>query len=392
MSGALGWLRARRGVRVVTSLAAALSVAVVLLLAGAALVLLTDRILRDTVQETALQQATVVAQRVEANFEDDVEKNADDATAKRGDLVQVVRDYDPDGASDIDVIGASNPLWSVGPMSSLMPAPGQVEVDRSEWVTYRDGIEEDDPEVTEEVLVVAYGASVKGRDIVVYAAQPLEQVHDAVETVFRLAVVGIPLLVLITGTVTYLAAGRALRPVEAIRARVATTRDPSVRVPVPAARDEVGRLAETMNEMLARLQAGQAVQRRFVADASHELRSPLATIATGLELLSARRRRPRHGHRPAWRDRAAGPAGRRAAAARPRRRERPAAAVRGRRPRRGGRGGAAAAGGPDRPADRGRARAGGRRPGAARAGGAQPRRQRLPARPVDGGGLGAARR
>ncbi len=286
MSGALGWLRARRGVRVVTSLAAALSVAVVLLLAGAALVLLTDRILRDTVQETALQQATVVAQRVEANFEDDVEKNADDATAKRGDLVQVVRDYDPDGASDIEVIGASNPLWSVGPMSSLMPAPGEVEVDRSEWVTYRDGIEEDDPEVTEEVLVVAYGASVKGRDIVVYAAQPLEQVHDAVETVFRLAVVGIPLLVLITGTVTYLAAGRALRPVEAIRARVATTRDPSVRVPVPAARDEVGRLAETMNAMLARLQAGQAVQRRFVADASHELRSPLATIATGLELLS----------------------------------------------------------------------------------------------------------
>ena len=286
MSGALGWLRARLGVRVVTSLAAALSVAVVLLLAGAALVLLTDRILRDTVQETALQQATVVAQRVEANFEDDVEKNADDATAKRGDLVQVVRDYDPNGAHDIDVIGASNPLWSVGPISDDMPAPGIVEVDRSEWVTYRDGMEEDDPEITEEVLVVAYGASVKGRDIVVYAAQPLEQVHDAVETVFRLAIVGIPLLVLITGAVTYLAAGRALRPVEAIRARVATTRDPSVRVPVPPARDEVGRLAETMNEMLARLQAGQAVQRRFVADASHELRSPLATIATGLELLS----------------------------------------------------------------------------------------------------------
>ena len=200
MRRAANWLRARLGVRVVTSLAAALSVAVVLVLAGAALVLLTDRILRDTVQETALQQAAVVAQRVEANFEDDVEKNADDATAKRGDLVQVVRDYDPDDPSDpsdIDVIGASNPLWSVGPMSSLMPSPGQVEVDRSEWVTYRDGIEEDDPEVTEEVLVVAYGASVKGRDIVVYAAQPLEQVHDAVETVFRLAVVGIPLLVLI---------------------------------------------------------------------------------------------------------------------------------------------------------------------------------------------------
>jgi HAMP domain-containing protein len=162
-------------------------------------------------------------------------------------------------------------------------------------------------------------------------------VHEAVDTVFHLALIGIPLLVLITGIVTYLAAGRALRPVEAIRARVATTRDPSVRVPVPPARDEVGRLAETMNEMLARLQAGQAVQRRFVADASHELRSPFGDDRDRPGVAGARQlrtgRRPRHDHRPARGDRAAGSAGRRAAAARPRRRERPAAAVRGRRPR-----------------------------------------------------------
>lgn len=281
------WLRARLGVRVVTALAAALSVAVVLVLAGAALVLLTDHLLRDSLKETATQQATVVAQRVEANFENDVEKNADDATAKRGDLVQVVRDYGDADDHDIDVIGASNPLWTVGPMSTLMPAPGQVQVDPHVRLTYRDGIEEDAPKVTEDVLVVAYGTSVKGRDLVVYAAQPLEDVHEAVETVFRLTLLGIPLLVLITGAVTYLAAGRALRPVEAIRARVAATGDDlSVRVPVPPAHDEVGRLAETMNAMLARLQTAQATQRRFVADASHELRSPLATIATGLELLS----------------------------------------------------------------------------------------------------------
>ena len=93
VSGALGWLRARLGVRVVTSLAAALSVAVVLLLAGAALVLLTDRLLRSSLEDTAKQQAEVVAQRVAANFEDDVKQNAVDATAERGDLVQVVRDY-----------------------------------------------------------------------------------------------------------------------------------------------------------------------------------------------------------------------------------------------------------------------------------------------------------
>jgi signal transduction histidine kinase len=286
VSGALGWLRARLGVRVVTSLAAALSVAVVLLLAGAALVLLTDRLLRSSLEETATEQAEVVAQRVAANFEDDVKKNAVDATAQRSDLVQVVRDYGEDGDHDIEVLGASNPLWSMKPMASALPEPGDTEVVGSVWVTHHDGIKQTDPETTDEFLVVAYGTSVKGRDLVVYAAQSLGDVHEAVETVFHLVLIGIPLLVLITGIVTYLAAGRALRPVEAIRARVATTRDPSVRVPVPPARDEVGRLAETMNEMLARLQAGQAVQRRFVADASHELRSPLATIATGLELLS----------------------------------------------------------------------------------------------------------
>ena len=285
VSGALGWLRARLGVRVVTSLAAALSVAVVLLLAGAALVLLTDRLLRSSLEDTGKQQAEVVAQRVAANFEDDVKQNAVDATAERGDLVQVVRDYGDDG-DHVEVLGASNPLWTMKPMASVLPSPGDTEVVRKVSVTHRDGIKQIDPETTEEVMVVAYGTSVKGRDLVVYAAQPLENVHEAVDTVFHLVLIGIPLLVLITGIVTYLAAGRALRPVEAIRARVATTRDPSVRVPVPPARDEVGRLAETMNEMLARLQAGQAVQRRFVADASHELRSPLATIATGLELLA----------------------------------------------------------------------------------------------------------
>ncbi len=286
MSGALGWLRARLGVRAVTSLAAALSVALVLLLAGAALVLLTSSLLRSSVEDTATQQAEVVAQRIAANFEDDVKQNAVDATAERSDLVQVLRDYDPEGDHDVQVIGASNPLWSMKPMASVMPDPGDLETVPSTWVTHRDGIKQTDPEITQEVMVVAYGTSVKGHDIVVYAAQPLEEVHEAVDTVLDLVLIGIPLLVLVTGAVTFLAAGHALRPVEAIRARVATTRDPSVRVPVPAARDEVGRLAETMNEMLARLQAGQDVQRRFVADASHELRSPLATIATGLELLS----------------------------------------------------------------------------------------------------------
>jgi signal transduction histidine kinase len=81
--------------------------------------------------------------------------------------------------------------------------------------------------------------------------------------------------------------GRALHPVESIRARVAEIGGSGRidrRVPEPAGHDEVWRLARTMNEMLQRLQAAAERQRRFVADASHELRSPLASLRTQLEV------------------------------------------------------------------------------------------------------------
>ena len=106
------------------------------------------------------------------------------------------------------------------------------------------------------------------------------------QTFARLLVIGVPfLLVLACGTV-WLVAGRALRPVEQIRGAVTaiTSADLSQRVPEPGTDDEIGRLARTMNDMLARLEDAAARQRRFVADASHELRSPLTAIRTGLEV------------------------------------------------------------------------------------------------------------
>jgi signal transduction histidine kinase len=78
--------------------------------------------------------------------------------------------------------------------------------------------------------------------------------------------------------------------VETIRRRVASMTSAGLedRIPIPTADDEVARLAVTMNDMLDRLEASQAAQRRFVSDASHELRSPLATINAALDLAQAR--------------------------------------------------------------------------------------------------------
>ncbi|MEU1674434.1 HAMP domain-containing sensor histidine kinase [Streptomyces roseifaciens] len=88
---------------------------------------------------------------------------------------------------------------------------------------------------------------------------------------------------------TWFVAGRVLRPVEAIRTQFAelTAHHLERRVPVPRTRDEVARLAATMNKTLDQLQAAVDLQRRFVGDASHELRSPLAALRAELEIALA---------------------------------------------------------------------------------------------------------
>ena len=104
-------------------------------------------------------------------------------------------------------------------------------------------------------------------------------------TASRWAVGAVALL----GAIAWFVVGRALRPVEAMRAEVAeiTAQDLGGRVPVPRARDEIGRLATTMNDMLDRLQHSAERERRFVADASHELQSPLASSLADLEVALA---------------------------------------------------------------------------------------------------------
>jgi signal transduction histidine kinase len=140
-----------------------------------------------------------------------------------------------------------------------------------------------------EFLAVATGVDTPHGRRTVLVARSTEALDEAVAAVGGLLAVGLPLLLAVVAVTTWVVVGRALAPVEAMRAEVDEISAVALhrRVPDPPADDEIGRLARTMNRMLGRLEQAQARQRRLVADASHELRSPVATIRQHAEVALA---------------------------------------------------------------------------------------------------------
>lgn len=254
-------------------MAAVLVVAVALLIGAAALLLLLQRALITEVNDAAEARVGEVAALVSANGTSGLGRTLAQTT-RASQLIQVLN-------ASGEVVAASSDRVARTPLSDMRPPAGALM-----WAQVGDMPLIDDDHLYQ---VVAQGVSYRGQTYTAVVATSVETQRQTVLTVAKYLATGVPVLLIVVGLAGWLMVGQALRPVERIRSQVQRigSRRMTERVPVPETRDEIARLAVTMNEMLDRLETGQATQRRFVSDASHELRSPLATLTAALEVVSA---------------------------------------------------------------------------------------------------------
>ncbi len=258
-------------IRVRATAGAVLVAGVSLALAAITMVTILQRSLRENVRSAALLRARTFADELASGVSADI-VIVDDPEADQ-ELIQVL---DAEGK----VVLASSNLAGRDAIVHLAPGETRIIAPRSP----------EDVEPLDEPFMVAVSSTVTSRGrLTVIVARSLEVVADASDTLKAELAVAMPLLLLVIGVLTWRVVGRALSPVDAIRAQVEaiSSRELHRRVSEPPGSDEISRLAATMNRMLARLQAGRLRERRFVSDASHELRSPVATIRQHAEVAMA---------------------------------------------------------------------------------------------------------
>jgi signal transduction histidine kinase len=249
-------------IRAITTAVATIIVAIALVVGAAGLITALRHTLLDDVTEAGRAQASDVVSQLEAGRPPILEVAGSDEQ-----LIQVLT---PAGA-----VVASSPNVAGRPAVARL-APGE----SAQVLTPLD---------TDEFVAVAEGAQTADGPRIVLVARALVDVLDTTTVITRLLIIGLPVLVALVGLTTWFAVGRALAPVEAIRREVDEISAAQLhrRVPQPKANDEIGRLAATMNRMLERLENARNSQRRFVSDASHELRSPITTIRQYAEVALA---------------------------------------------------------------------------------------------------------
>jgi signal transduction histidine kinase len=248
----------RGSVRVRITSAAVAVVGVALLLGAIALVASLHAVLARDARVTTTVRAAEVARAVESGGAGAASVTGEDV------MLQVLG---PAG----EVLAASPNIAGLPALVRLKPGESR-EID----VPFDDGT----------YLAVAAAA---GPDRTVVVGQSLDRVADPTQALTVLLAIGLPALLVVVAVTTWRLVGRALAPVDAIRAQVDAISAAALdrRVPQPSSGDEIARLAATMNRMLNRLENAQIRERRFIADASHELRSPLAAIRQHAEVARA---------------------------------------------------------------------------------------------------------
>ena len=266
-------LRRAWGVRKRATATAITVVALALVAGGVLLLVLLQTSLIAATETVAKSKAADVVALIAAH---DVSEAAQSmaTTARGGQYVQII---DAQGK----VVASSEKSAEKSALSELRPDPGKTITDS---VSSLQSIGD-----TDEFLIVASGVQTDEGSFTVIVASTVQIQADSVATVAWFLLGATPLLLVVVGAAVWFLVGRSLRQVERIRGQVARINASrlSERVEVPVTHDEIHRLAQTMNSMLDKLQASDAEQRRFVSDASHELRSPLATISAGLEIAAA---------------------------------------------------------------------------------------------------------
>ncbi len=290
-------------VRSRATLAATLVVAVALVAAGAAVLLSLRSNLIGNAGTQAEQTARKVAAELAAGRPYDELKALDEAEKPvqvvdaGGRLVAVSEDLERISGTGVSAVRPQAPDGTAedkdsdddadDPHEDSAPDPGEIDTS----TTYSNGSATVDGHTADyRFAAVKVGAKDGTGPLTVHAGAPLSAERSAVRTALTVMLIGFPLLLGVVAGATWLVTRRALRPVEGIRgemAAITASEDLARRVPVPDTHDEVARLALTTNETLAALEASVERQRRFVADASHELRSPIASLRTQLEVGAA---------------------------------------------------------------------------------------------------------
>ncbi|MFD3576836.1 ATP-binding protein [Streptomyces sp. NPDC058644] len=288
-------------VRARATLGASLVVAVALFAAGAAVLLSLRANLTDQAGGQAESAARGVASTLASNvayadLDLDDEDHPVQVVDGSGRLVAASEDLERISGTGVDAV-------KPGPASTTPPKgdddddddesesgalePGEISEDAARVTTGSATIDGE----TADYRFAAVEVNVENKgDLTVYAGASLAAQQSAVSTALTSMLIGFPLLLAVIAGVTWLVTRRALRPVDAIRSEMAAitaSEDLARRVPEPDTHDEIARLATTTNETLAALQSSVERQRRFVADASHELRSPIASLRTQLEVGAA---------------------------------------------------------------------------------------------------------